>query len=74
MTRQEATIQSLIGHIEALEETIKALEQSKTGHWIENKAKHYPEWVHCSECGEDWTHVGRPPYCPACGARMIEIR
>ncbi len=27
MTREEATIQSLMGHIEALEETIKALEQ-----------------------------------------------
>ena len=46
--------------------------QSKTGHWIANKAKNYPGWVHCSECGEDWTHDGRPPYCPACGARMIE--
>ena len=44
--------------------------QPKTGHWIANKAKNYPGWVHCSECGEDWTHDGRPPYCPACGARM----
>ena len=30
MTREEATIQSLLGHIEALEETIKSLEQQSS--------------------------------------------
>ncbi len=44
----------------------------KTGHWIANKAKNYPGWIHCSECSEDWTHDGKPPYCPACGAKMVE--
>jgi len=53
-------------------EWLNADVQQKTGHWIANKAKYYPGWVHCSECGEDWTHLGRPPYCPACGAKMIE--
>ena len=57
-----------------LGKAIKELEQSRTGHWIENRAKNYPGWIHCSECGEDWTHDGRPPYCPACGAGMTEIR
>ena len=36
MTREEAIIQSLMGHIEALEETIKALEQE-------------PKWIPISE-------------------------
>lgn len=78
MTREEATIQYIMGYIEAidaLEETIKALQQEpNTGHWIANNAKNYPGWIHCSECGEDWTHDGRPLYCPACGARMEESR
>ena len=53
-------------------EDLSTKSKERTGHWIANKAKYYPGWVHCSECGEDWTHDGRPPYCPACGARMAE--
>lgn len=38
MTREEATIQSLMCHIEALEETIKALEQEPSGDLISRQA------------------------------------
>lgn len=64
------------GIVDALQSILAELppvtQHQKTGYWISNKAKNYPGWVHCSECGEDWTHDGRPPYCPACGARMTE--
>ena len=33
MTREDAIIQSLLGHIEALEETIKTLEQERKSKW-----------------------------------------
>lgn len=63
-----------------LETRIKALEQEpKTGHWINvNKGKWntIPAYK-CSVCGEnadlrDWS--GKSPFCPWCGAKMVESR
>ena len=56
---------------------IEALEQQKTGHWMDvNKGKWntIPAYK-CSACKEnadlrDWS--GRSPFCPWCGAKMIE--
>jgi len=57
---------------------IKALEQEpKTGHWInvnEGKWNTIPVYK-CSACGEnadlrDWS--GESPFCPWCGAKMVE--
>ena len=81
MTREEATIQALQGHIDALNETIenqdkviKALEQKpKTGHW---KAKSFHE-LFCDNCGFDFDimrndFTDKMLYCPNCGAKMVE--
>lgn len=46
MTREESTIQSLMGHIEALEETIKTLQQNQK--WIpvtERLPEEYGEYL-----------------------------
>lgn len=57
---------------EALDMAIKALENQKIGHWIENA----PEWQNidppyiCSECGN--FHLRKTNYCDQCGAKMIE--
>lgn len=77
MTREEATIQSLMGHIKALEETIKTLEQKpKTGHWIMTSnylttAYGSIDYVKCSCCGEDSLEEG--DYCPYCGSDNREV-
>lgn len=55
---------------EALGLAIEALENQKTGHWIENA----PEWQNidppyiCSECGN--FHLRKTNYCDQCGVKM----
>ena len=68
MTREEATIQSLMGHIKTLEETIKELKQEqKVAHWIK-----MPIGFKCSKCNELEDKTSK--CCPNCGARMIEVK
>ena len=43
--------------------------QPKTGHWIDTD-NYYQRWK-CSECGCH-TRDAVPPFCPNCGARMVE--
>jgi len=45
MTREEVTIQSLLGHIEALEETIKALEQEPILDKIRAEIEKQEKWL-----------------------------
>ena len=50
--------------------------QPKTGHW-EKATDKYCYWYKCSCCGtkaskNEWGSDYFSPYCPECGARMIE--
>ena len=62
---------------EALTMAIKALQEPKTGHWIEKDGFDGDVYYDCSECGESWTTIEGTPwqngmsYCPNCGCRMI---
>ena len=54
----------------AIQEAIKLMEE-KQGKWIltENKDELYTHIVICSNCNEE--NIGDFPYCPHCGAKMI---
>lgn len=69
MTREEATIQSLMGHIEALEETIKTLKREPCGDCIsrtEAMRTITDEWVRGKHTLEGFTAVlyNLPPVIP----------
>lgn len=58
--------------IEDFEDAMNALQEPKTGHWVDG---------HCSECGCDvpayikdwkWQKDMDAKYCPNCGTRMVE--
>lgn len=51
---------------EALGMAIKALEQTKTGHWEDCSNG----WM-CSNCYKDVSHES--DFCPHCGAKMEEV-
>ena len=57
---------------DALEMAIEALENQKTGHWIETEdAKYQNLCYRCSECNTLHGHIGyKPNFCPNCGAKM----
>lgn len=50
--------------------------ERKTGKWIHDGEAFEGgiDWMHCSECGHKdvWCNAGRTPYCPHCGARMVQ--
>ena len=60
----------------ALEMGIEALENQKTGHWIEQEGYDGDTYYDCSECGESFCLIEGTPtdnlynYCPNCGAKM----
>ena len=60
---------------ESINAAVKALEEPKTGHWIDDVRLGYHVSV-CSNC--NWRGHGdncliyKPKYCPNCGARMVE--
>lgn len=84
MTREEAIewLQSRKEHWEmdddgqelaqALEMGIQALENQKTGHWIDCADKDL--WYRCSECGKRMWSGNCYNYCSNCGAKMIETQ
>ena len=55
---------------------IEALENQKTGHWIEKDGYDGDTYYDCSECGESFCLIEGTPtdnlynYCPSCGAKM----
>ena len=51
----------------ALEMGIEALENQKTGHWINKKGVYGV--VYCSECDYE-LHTNNTNYCANCGAKM----
>lgn len=65
-------------HVTALRMGIKALEQEKTGHWIEEDMFDGDVAYRCSECNElFWIESGTPKdngynFCPKCGKRLVE--
>ena len=46
------------------------VEERKTGKWLRTPT----HWVYCSECGKEPPNEtnATTPYCPWCGARMVE--
>ena len=60
----------------ALDKGIEALENQKTGHWIEKDGYDGDTYYDCSECGESFCLIDGTPtdnlynYCPNCGAKM----
>ena len=61
---------------EAFDMALKALEEHKTGKWIEKDGWDGDVYYDCSVCGESWTTIEGTPwdndmnYCPHCGAKM----
>ena len=53
--------------IEALDMGIEALENQKTGHWINKKGVYGV--VYCSECDYE-LHTNNTNFCANCGAKM----
>ena len=57
-------------------EGAEALEECKTGKWIEKDGWDGDVYYDCSVCGESWTTIEGTPwdndmnYCPHCGAKM----
>lgn len=55
---------------------IEALEERKTGKWIEKDGWDGDVYYDCSACGESWITIEGTPwdndmnYCPHCGAKM----
>lgn len=60
---------------EPLEMAIEALEDQKTGHWIDDNDGY---GTSCSECGKWYTHPYLTKeeviYCCKCGAKMVELQ
>lgn len=63
-------------YIQAVRMGRKALENQKTGHWIEKEDYNGDTYYDCSECGESFCLIEGTPtdnlynYCPSCGAKM----
>ena len=49
----------------AIDEAIKALENQKTGHWIDEGG----DWYRCSEC-DNLVSMNYFDFCPNCGCNM----
>lgn len=77
MTREEAlaildTIPTISEQVDALEMAIEALQERKTGKWIDNSEDGY---VGCPICGHLTTCEGNIEdlhYCFWCGAKMTK--
>ncbi len=60
----------------ALQMAIEALEERKTGKWIEKDGWDGDVYYDCSACSESWITIEGTPwdngmnYCPHCGAKM----
>lgn len=63
-------------YLEAVKMGREALENQKTGHWIEKDGYDGDTYYDCSECGESFCLIEGTPtdnlynYCPNCGAKM----
>lgn len=79
MTKEEAleildTIPTIHEQVDALEMAIEALENQKTGHWIEREIEDTMRWKECSECHSEYPNMSGLKYCPNCGAKMEELK
>ena len=69
---------SIENDIEALNKGIEALENQKTGHWIDTDewretVDGFEQWGYfrkCSRCGYVFKFLEIDNYCPNCGAKM----
>ena len=58
-----------------LSEAIEALQNQKTGKWVEHE-EWYDTYYECSSCGEEFSLIEGTPkdngynYCPSCGTKM----
>ena len=74
MTREEARADLMLAQADisyrpkddSIDMAIEALENQKTGHWVEVDLDVYE----CSECHEGESILTKDNYCPNCGAKM----
>ena len=70
------TFQKWINEVTQLKKRVEALEQQKTGKWIEKEGYDGDTYYDCSECGESFCLIDGTPtdnlynYCPNCGADL----
>ena len=58
--------------ISSRKDAIELLKEQKTGHWTTKRTQeHDGEW-YCDQCGHEPTVFENTPYCPSCGARMVQ--
>lgn len=78
MTREEARSDLMLAQADifyrpkddSIEMAIKALENQKTGHWIEQGLSPYEGIRRCSVCYKTYDIRAKLNYCPNCGAKM----
>ena len=67
---------NLFEAVDRIKELAPVTPQPKTGHWIINEDEENTVHGHCSVCGWEAHYyeddiIGMP-YCPNCGAKMVE--
>lgn len=55
-----------------MKDALELLKEQKTGQWTTKRTQeHDGEW-YCDQCGYEPIVFENTPYCPSCGARMVQ--